>query len=528
MLNHEKTKNAEATQSEQTRESILEAIRVQAHAAAKIEAQAVAKRWFALPSLISCIALVCSVFMLYLYATQSRPPAQPLSPLSGNSAEYLKDRLDDLAQSQQWVLLIFGGIAALITLLGASFQWLQYTEGRREREVKEPGQETMLRQVNEVIDTVGKTLAFRLREEEELREATETLKKLEKTVNVLRTEASETFNQLKLQLPAISAWSRITFTSLNPMQEASATRFLQQFRILPNWFRRESQEDLAMGQATYFAGVIAFVNNDIAYAMNLLDEAKRCRDRNSSSQDEQLQLWGAFVTYWMGLVERNWGSLDKAREYFDDSLSRFGPHGKKIKKDEWLTRLSLTEILMYDQTTRPVAKKTVEEILNEIGKITKETRTETKMMWARAKLISANGEMADGNFTEAKANYEEVLQVFPENYYALFSSALCLRKSGIDVTEATKKFAETLKLIHASGDLRTKKELGPLAGLYYVTMRATQWSDKKDLSDEHKRQLYELLDPRRTVFNSYQLRIFVPDKVRLMLAEELRGSLTEV
>jgi len=262
--------------------------------------------------------------------------------------------------------------------------------------------------------------------------------------------------------------------------------------------------------------------------MNLFDEAKGCRDRNSSPQDEQLQLWGAFVTYWMGLVEKNWGKLEKAREYFEDSLLRFGPHGKKIKKDEWLTRLSLTEILMYDQTTRPAAKKTVEEILNEIGKITNEVRTETNKMWVRAKLLSANGEMADGSFEKAKSNYEEVLQVFPENYYASFSRALCIRKLGINVDEANEKFAETLKMIHTSGDLRTKKELGPLAGLYYVAMQAAQWSGKKDLAEEYKKQLYELLDPRKTIFNSYQLRIFVPDKVRTMLAEELRGSIAEV
>jgi len=252
MSNHKNSQKEEPNQNGLFEESIRKAIRREAHT--------VAWRWFVGLFLISSIAVLSSVFVLYLYATQSHPPAKPLSPISDNSAEYLKDRLDDLAQNQQWVLLIFGGIAGLITILGASFQWLQYAEGRREREVREPGQETMLRHVNEVIDTVGKTLAFRLREEGELQEVQATLKKLETTVNVLRTEANEIFGQLKIQLPTLASWTRITFTSLDPMQEASTTRFLHRFSMLPNWFRKEpkeGQEDLAMGQATYFAGVIA-------------------------------------------------------------------------------------------------------------------------------------------------------------------------------------------------------------------------------------------------------------------------------
>jgi len=513
----EKDKKEEKIQAEET---IRKAI--------KIEANAVARRWFIILFLICCVAVLISVFSLYMYFTQSYEPAQPLSPISDNSARYLKDRVDDLAESQKWVLLIFGGLAALITLLGASSQWLQYADARREREVKEPGQQTMLRQVNEVIDTVRKTLEFRLREEEEIQKTQATLKKLEITVEVLRTEAEDVFDQLKNQLTTLKSWPRITFTSLDPRQEALTKRILQQFSVLPRWFRKEHHENLDMGQITYFAGVIAFVNNDIAYSKNLLEEAKICRDKNSDSKDEQLQFWGAFVTYWMGLIEKNWGKLEKASECFGDSLSRFGPEGKKIVKNEWLTRISFAEILMFDHTTRQKAKNEIQEVLKEIGKIIRDTRTETKKMWARAKLLSANGEMADGNFENAKNYFKEVLNIFPDNYYASFSYALCLQKLNTDIETVRQECEEAFKLIQDSGDLRTKKELGPLVGLYYVTMRSAQWSGKEDFAQEYKRQLYELLDPNNTVFNNYQLRIFVPDKSRMMLAEELRAGLAEL
>lgn len=520
MENNMKDEKEDTHQNNQAEERIRKAIR--------IEANAVARRWFIGLFLICCVATLSSVFVLYMYSIQSHAPAESLSPIPENSAKYLKDRVDDLAESQKWVLLIFGGLAAFITLLGASSQWLQYTEGRREREVKEPGQQTMMHQVNEVIETVRKTLDFRLREEKELLKAKETLKKLENRVDVLRVEAKEVFDQLKNQLTALTLWPRITFTSLDPRQEAFSKRFLQQFSVLPKWFRMEHQKDLDMGQVTYFAGVIAFVNNDIAYSMNLLEEAKICRDENLKSEDEQLQFWGAFVTYWMGLVEKNWGKLDKAKGYFDDSLSRFGPQGKKKKKNEWLTRLSFAEILMFDHTTRKRARNEVEEVLKEIGEITKDTRTETKKMWVRAKLLNANGEMADGNVERAKNYFEEVLHIFPDNYYASFSYALCLRKLATDVESAKEEFARTFKLIQDSGDLKTKKELGPLAGLNYVTMRSAQWSGKEEFTQEYKRLLYELLDPNNTIFNNFQLRIFIPDKSRMMLAEEIRADLEEI
>lgn len=501
-------------------ESILREIRV--------EARAAAKRWIIGAFLLSSFAVLFSIFALYLGATQVQVPAQPLSPVPGNSAEYLRDRLDDLAESQKWILLIFGGLAALITLLGASFQWLQYTEARREREVNEPDQQTMLRQVNEVIETVGRTLAFRLREEQEVQQLQSTLEELQSTVGVLREEAEDSFTHLKDQLPTLIRWPRIAFTSLDPVQEATTIRFLQRFSTLPKWFRKEHQEDLAMGQVTYFAGVIAFVNNDIVYSMDLLNEAKSCRDKNSSSQDEQLQFWGAFVTYWMGLVEKNWGKLEEARRHFRDSLSRYGPEGAKKEKNEWLTRLSLAEVLIYDQNTRAEAKQIVEEVLAELGKPEESERTETKTMRARARLLIGNGEMAEGNFEKARSHFQEVLHDSPDNYYASFSQALCLRKLATDDEEAKEEFAKTLKMIQDSGDLKTKKELGPLSGLRYVTMRTAQWSNKEDVAAEHRRRLYELLDPRNTEFNNYQLRIFVPDKVQMLLAEELRRSLTEI
>jgi hypothetical protein len=155
----------------------------------RAEVRAAVMRWIVGAFFLSTIAVLISIFVLYLRATEVAAPAQQLPPLPLNSAQYLQDRLNDLAESQKWVLAIFGGLAALITLLGASFQWLQFTETRREHAVSEPDQQAMLRQVNEVIETVGKTLAFKLSEEQEVHKLQETFQKLQNTVDVLSEEA---------------------------------------------------------------------------------------------------------------------------------------------------------------------------------------------------------------------------------------------------------------------------------------------------------------------------------------------------
>lgn len=493
-----------------------------------IEARATTRRLCVMLIIICFIAIISCAFIWYLYATQPPQSPEKLPSISENSSEYLRDRLDDLAESQKWVLLIFGGLAALITLLGASFQWLQYAEVRRDREMKEPAQLEMLHQVNEVIETAQKTLLFRLREEKERHLAQKAYKMIKSNVDVLRAEADDIFEQLKNQLPVLATWPRIAFTALDASQEAFATRFLQRFAILPKWFRNKHQKELDMGQATYFAGVIAFVNNDIVYAVKLLHEAKDCRDTNASITDDQLQYWGAFVTYWIGLIEKNWGKLEHAQELFEDSLRRVGPHGIIVKKDEWLTRLSLAEVMMYGQNSRPEAKELNRTILGELGEFSKDSRDETKKMWTRAKLLAARGEFSDKNFVKAKSLFQEVLDHYEDHYYAAFGKALCQLQATSDGTDTREEFAKTLKLIRASGDLKTKKELGPLAGLTYVAMRAAQLSNEKEAANEFKKQLYDLLDPRKTVFNGYQLRVFVPDEARMILAEELRGSLNKL
>lgn len=183
---------------------------------------------------------------------------------------------------------------------------------------------------------------------------------------------------------------------------------------------------------------------------------------------------------------------------------------------------------MYEQDTRAEAKQIVEEVLGELGEPEEDERTETKTMRVRARLIIGNGEMADGNLEKARSHYQKVLSDSQNNYYASFSQALCLRKQATNVQETREEFAKTLKMIQDSGDLRTKKELGPLSGLLYVTMRTAQWSGEEDIAKEHRRRLIELLDPNKTRFNNLQLRIFVPDKIQVMLAEELLRTLNNI
>jgi hypothetical protein len=58
-------------------------------------------------------------------------------------------------------------------------------------------------------------------------------------------------------------------------------------------------------------------------------------------------------------------------------------------------------------------------------------------------------------------------------------------------------------------------------------MRTAQWAGEMEVAEEHRGRLLEILDSRRTRFNNYQLRIFIPDRVQMILAEELRHSLSE-
>lgn len=68
----------------------------------------------------------------------------------------------------------------------------------------------------------------------------------------------------------------------------------------------------------------------------------------------------------MGLVEKGWGSLEDARRYFRDSLSRYGPKGARKQKNEWLTRFSLSEVFMYEPDMRVETKEIVEAVIDEL------------------------------------------------------------------------------------------------------------------------------------------------------------------
>lgn len=95
---------------------------------------------------------------------------------------------------------------------------------------------------------------------------------------------------------------------------------------------------------------------------------------------------------------------------------------KAGKKGEFLTPLTLAEVLSYTERERHLAQEKLEVLIKEFG-LVQNLDGNQQALQQRAYLILGNLEFLDRRYDEARGRYDDVLKINEHNAYAILSKA---------------------------------------------------------------------------------------------------------
>jgi tetratricopeptide (TPR) repeat protein len=256
------------------------------------------------------------------------------------------------------------------------------------------------------------------------------------------------------------AWTRLT-----NQEEAVATRALTTFETIPLsvldtiLIEDQGKNRYELASIYQLLGVSAFYTNDI-------DAAVRCLERG-------LQIYGnedapaehlfpqAFCSHFLGLAEKNWCHLDRpleaniasAKRHLEEAARRL-----QTKEGEFLTPLTLAEVLSYSEQTREAARR---ELDNNIGRLDKLKNSggldaNQDALYSRALLMRGNIDYLSGDLNQALTWYTRSHDHNRTNAYALLSMAQATPASESELRVTL--FREGLALLEAPSGPLSKRE----------------------------------------------------------------------
>ncbi|MGH8549072.1 MAG: hypothetical protein ACRERU_10840, partial [Methylococcales bacterium] len=427
-----------------------------------------------------------------------------------NLALALKDeRIESINQRSENVykiLQLVGGIAA-VALLFFSIRdvVLRWREGQRQRSIDEIVKETMtlqksavqqqvqfgdlhlteaktnmrqqvegIQKVNEVIEVVRSTLAFRLEQEEKVGT---TLAEIER----IKAERDRT----KKQKLAHALGILENFKRMSRMQFAALTneQFKRGFRLqgLTNDLEEflADQDFQVAGTLLYTCGVIAYYDNDIIESKTYLDRAAQCRAHDHDGElgtNQEYRNRFAFTHYFRALIQKNWGDLAEAQHEIEQS-ARLLEH----RTGEFLTPATQAEILSYIVGDEERCRILLDGLLRRMDDLEAELKKDGKdldanQMRLRNRMVVLCGNtyfVRPNGLNEALTQYHRALGFDSRDYYALASAAQCEQVIG-DESSAATHFRECLESIERSGDVHRKRERSTRALVATIAAKAAK------------------------------------------------------
>lgn len=414
---------------------------------------------------------------------------------------------------------ILGGF--LVLFFSVRDWYSRSVETKRQRSL-DAQQGEGLQKVNQVIEVVNRTLAFRLQQEEKFAKTIEEIERM-------KAEQQEKKKQKLAQAIAINdhfkKMSRMEYASLTDEQYRRGLR-LQ--RLL-----NESEEllgdehYLVAGSLLYDCGVIAYYDNDIVEAKAYLDRAATSRAPDHDAQleaNEGYRRRFSFVHYFRALIQKNWGELAEARREIEQSMSY------ETRETEFLTPVTKAEILSYIPGDEDLCIKELGAILSRIRAVESDLRDKgmeldpnQRRLRNRMLVLAGNVHFIKREFDRALVQYEAAIAFQPSDYYALASAGQCQLELG-NADAATEHFEKCLAAIERSGDFRRKRERITRAVIAVTAVNAAKGCADPAARDQWTRDARDLLSGNLDV-DGWSPKFFSPASKRQVGAQELLAQL---
>jgi len=382
-----------------------------------------------------------------------------------------------------------------------------------------------VKRVNEIMTTVQQTLHFRLEQEKLVVGALEKIKELEKEVISLKQDPIFEFNQLLDQAKRFAQWKRVDFTNPAKELQEECKLFRERFDRLPLRYLKDHQADPEFGTIFYYRGLIAYIDNHVIEAKKNFERALVCKLKDHQAvlqTNEDYRRRFAFCEFYVGLIHKNYGSLDQCRIHLQNSLELHNP------PNEVLAPITLAEALSYEAENAAKARKILQQVHRRLEqrKIQGQLTPYQTKLFDRITLFTGNTYFLEENWEEALKCFEESLRFNKASYYAKMSIAQTKEKLGQD---SKSDFEEALNMIEKSGDLSLKTETTPKIILNISALLCAVKADpsKVERCESYYKTLKSTLDSIRSM-DGLELRILSPITKARLTKDELVAQIDEL
>jgi tetratricopeptide (TPR) repeat protein len=281
--------------------------------------------------------------------------------------------------------------------------------------------------------------------------------------------------------------SRIAWTRLTPQEEVAATRALTTFETIPESVVESiltedgGKNRYRMAFIYQLLGVSAYYTNDVDAAMRNLEKALKIYGEQDAPAEYLFSQ--AFCSHFLGVAEKNWCHLDRppeanlssAKKHLEDAARRLS-----TKEGEFLTPITLAEVLSYSEQNRAAAKAELDKIISRFESL-KERDENQKALFARACLLRGDIEYLNKDLLSACEWYQRSSQINPQSAYAVLS----LAQSTPSSDGRSSDFKRGLELLEGSTGPLSKRETS-------VRLTAVAWAiiAAHDIGDTAKRERY--------------------------------------
>jgi tetratricopeptide (TPR) repeat protein len=380
-----------------------------------------------------------------------------------------------------------------------------------------------LQNVNQVIEVVRQTLAFRLEQEEKV---AKTIGEIERMKTERDRAKKQKFAHAVAILDHLNKMSRMQFASLTDEQYKRGIRLQGLVNELEEFLVDQDFE--VAGRLLYTCGVIAYYDNDVIEAKAYLDRAAQCRAPDHEGElgtNPNYRKRFGFTHYFRALIYKNWGDLSEAQHEIEQGVKLLEEAG------EFLTPVTKAEVLSYIVGDEDRCQAELQSLLRRTDDLEAALKNKGESLDAnqarlrnRMLVLSGNTHFVRKNgLGEALVQYTKAIGFNSNDYYALTSAAQCERALG-DEHAAASHFRECLDAIERSGDIRRKRERITRAVIAVTAANAAKGCGDEVRREQWTREARELLSGNLAV-DGMSPKFFSPSTKRLIGAAELLKEL---
>jgi len=382
-----------------------------------------------------------------------------------------------------------------------------------------------------VIELVKKTFEMQLTRVGDVEKLLQRLGETDEVVASFTKHFREQYRHVRELMFTFRHHSRVDWTRLTDHEVAVASRALTVFETIPNSVLNSLlKEDggknrFELAQVYQLLGVGAFYTNDVDAAARYLELGLEIYGTDDAPAESLFPQ--AFCSHFLGLVEKNWCHVDRpleanlaaARKHFEEAARR-----QRTREGEFLTPVTLAEVLSYSEQTWADARTLLQDILDRFDRVkSKQVLDENQqMLLGRTLLLMGNLDFAATHHEEALLWYTKAHEHNGRNPYAILSMAQATDQTQPEVR--IERFRSGLSSLENSGALTKRENTARLLAVAWATIAASEIADES-MQRKYTREMELATAFVRPVGGRAPL-FFCPVTKKLVGFEQLRAALS--